>query len=437
MPHSQARTSVLIGMASLALTSLGQLAVAPIVLHCLGNEALALWLVLNQAFNLTLLVELGAEAGSMRTIGFAWGTVRYAQVVAEACRLMWAIGAVFTLVFIFIGGWVVERSHVPHEMHSEFWVGIALFAVWGAVRFRMRMILRICYVTEHLIAYSLFDAAISAGRPVLASLLLLASPHWLLIPVAFVLAELAPLLIAHRRYRHLVPPSDGPYQAAPHYREMLGKGLGYSLVSMGTIAVPYLAVLVIGSFLDLTSVAVFQCSVMLSILVQRVGFLPYISFFPQILQWQKVGDGTALPLRVRQTLPMQLVGLACLGLSIVFANRWFVHYWVGDSFFAGAEFSILVAISAVASIVHYSASAVLYACERQVWKIAMVTAFIPAGILILGPFEARSDGLVGLMSTCAAFQLVACCWQASRVLLLVRRRQPALLQIPANLELAP
>lgn len=365
----------LLGVAGVGLAALAQLLLAPILKQVLGVDGLGTWMLLQQAFNLCLLAELGATDGAVKVLAESHGTPGWDRSIAASRRLAWITGALVALMCLGVCFGILISGNIPATLMPDAVMATAFLVIWGALRFPLRQSLRCVFARGDVATAGLVELAIGILRPVCALLLIAAG--WQTCSAAilgFIIGEALPLVwLSLRQSFPATCPVDPPL-----LRRMWHLGLGTSAWSLSTVAIPYIITVMLGFVASPRDVAAFQCSTLLGALLVRFFIIPCNSLFPTLVQWRSSGASTWVPARMRKILWWWLGTMVVACTLFTLANEWFVSLWVGRELYAGHPFTACWSLA----ILGWSLSAFLVLLHR-VWcdRLVHVTTIQCLGVL--------------------------------------------------------
>jgi len=152
--------------------------------------------------------------------------------------------------------------------------------------------------------------------------------------------------------------------------------------------------ILIGKLLDISLVTIYTLTFRLSEVFREFIYSISLTLMPAIGQIMGMGDMDKARKIYLSSQPL-ILSLAIVASIFVFLfNSYFVSFWVGDSYFAGEQLSLVFAIMLFTTVVFHSSSLILSADLRikEVTTIRLLEAFIN---IVLTIWFLKLYGLIG------------------------------------------
>lgn len=379
-----------------------QAVLAPLVLHVAGQETLGAYSILMQVIGYLALVDLGFGVALSRYMAQAFGyddrKERFGEIFTTGRTFYLASNTVVAFFAFILSTCVGSLFSLSGSVEAQARVGLWVLAVWSILRTPLAVYGGALIATQNLAAANIISMVGNTLRLILSLGMVLLGFDLIGLMLSGVFAEAVTGLLQRWQYRKTYPGEEFGW-GTPNwqlFREMLGFGIGYLLVTIGVLLTFSTDNLVVGYLFGGVTTSIYYTTQIPTFLLIALIWKVTDNAAPAFNELYARKDMERLRNAYYKLIKYGLIFSIGLGLGLLILNRTLITLWVGESQYAGDMMTISLALFAVGVVINHVNGTVLvaYGAVRLLSVISIVGGVCNLGLsLILG----KILGLQGVM----------------------------------------
>lgn len=321
----------------------------PIILHHLKAEVYGLSVIIFQVTSYLGMFDFGLTAGVERYLAGTRGDTpedrkSVQRIISTAFAVYAIMGAVVAVAGNLMAPLATRIFKVPDGYNGQVHAIIAVVSVLVGVQFLLRAVSGIFFAHQRQVLSNTLSFVLTISNTVLTIVFIyLHFELW-----SFVYAQIAVFLINASLTLYLFKKHYGYIKIGfkgfdyALLKEMFAYGFFLFLVGISVQVVFQTDRILIGSFISLTAVSIYSLTTKLPELLSSLLWKITDNAFPAMVELSKGGDASRFA-SVHDKIMQLTLSLCTAGFWIILTITYpFLKVWVGDGFYAGTDFTLLV-----------------------------------------------------------------------------------------------
>ena len=343
---------------------------------------MGVWYLFLQTFNYLNLIDFGISTGIVRELSIENAKNNNSEIkdiIASGKLLLFIVGIVFSIVGICSIYYIPNLIFIPNFLLYDFKFALFLVSIWGIFRFFLYLPILSLQAFNKILQYNILSTFQDLIRLLLSAIFFLFKPCISSIALGYISSE---IMIRMKGFRTGSFPTSKGKLNINKIKNIFFFGSLTGFISVSTLLLFYTSSLIIGWRIGLTEIAIYQCSVSLSILLGRFAIIPFRNLLPKYYSLWGKGEYRFLVKNSREE-NIRILLITLIGLFFAtLINKLFVKIWVGIEFYAGLKFTIAYNFFMLMSIARHNG----YMAFLSISKIKLIFIFhlieIPLNIVL-------------------------------------------------------
>jgi|LQYC01.1.fsa_nt_gi Membrane protein involved in the export of O-antigen and teichoic acid len=388
-----------------------QAALAPLVLRVAGQETLGAYGALMQVVGYLALVDLGFGVALSRYMAQAFGyddqKKRFSAIFTTGRTFYLASNCVVALFAFILSIYVGNLFSLSGPVETQARIGLWILAAWSVLRTPLAVYGGALIATQNLAAANIISVVGNALRLIISLGMVLLGFDLVGLMLADVFAEAVTFSLQRWQYRKTYPGERFGWSIPDWqlFREMLGFGIGYLLVTIGVRLTFNTDNLVVGYLYGGVATSIYYTTQMPTFLLIALIWKITDNATPAFNELYARKDMERLRNAYYKLIKYGLILSLGLGLGLLVLNRTLITLWVGESQYAGDLMTISLALFSVGAVISHVNGTVLVA-YGAVRLLSIIS--IAGGVcnLVLSLLLGKTLGLQGVMVASAVVETV-------------------------------
>lgn len=330
--------SILVGLVSV-----------PIILHHLKAEVYGLSVIIFQVTTYLGMFDFGLTAGVERYLAGTRGDTAEARqaiqrIVSTAFVVYAIMGAVVAIAGNLMAPLAAKIFDIPASYHGQVHAIIAVVSVLVGLQFLLRAVSGIFFAHQKQILSNTLSFVLNISNTILVIVFIYAGFElWSFVYTQILVFAINAILNLYffKRYYGYIKLQFKAFDYAL-LKEMFSYGFFLFLVSVSVQVIFQTDRILIGSFISLTAVSIYSLTTKLPELLSQLLWKITDNAFPAMVELSKDESGERFSV-VHNKIMQLTLSLSTVGFWIILCISYpFLKLWVGASFFAGTDFTIMV-----------------------------------------------------------------------------------------------